>query len=116
MSTWASWEKGKEGVLLFFFSWCYVPSILILIVMRLSTFPSSFFQNSPTNFTGLSEEECPRDWQSAFSKMEKTDGRQAPLYSLVYSEHLGWKAIITINPGNSSGEAVLGNPNCVFQT
>lgn len=73
--------------------------------MRLSTFPSSFFQNTPTNFTGLSEEECPRDWRSAFSKMEKTDGRQDPLYSLFYSEHLGWKEIITINPGNSSGEA-----------
>ncbi|MBW03095.1 KN motif and ankyrin repeat domain-containing protein 4, partial [Eschrichtius robustus] len=31
--------------------------------------------NSPTNFTGLSEEECPRDWRSAFSKMEKTDAK-----------------------------------------
>lgn len=70
------WDKGKDGR---YFLWCSVPSILILTLMRISTF-LSFFQNCPTHLTDLSDEECLRDWRSAFPKMEKTDGRQAVLY------------------------------------
>lgn len=46
-------------------------------------FYPSFFQNAPMNFTDLLDEECLRNWRPAFPKMEKTDGRQAPWYSLV---------------------------------
>lgn len=79
LCSWTPWEKGKDECYFFFLcSLCSYSNCIETLF-----FYPSFFQNAPMNFTDLLDEECLRNWRPAFPKMEKTDGRQAPWYSLV---------------------------------